>query len=95
MTKTWRRELTGGGRSHPCDLQWIEEELADDAKTWVNRSAMKWRSTICEESPNGRAKRRLAGDERRGVLTSVMEKNGEWGGSFGRPTVFIAEGENW
>jgi hypothetical protein len=40
---------------------------------------MKWRSAIREESPNDRAKRQLAGDERRGVLTSVMEKmvNGE------------------
>jgi hypothetical protein len=46
-----------------------------------------------EESPNGVVKWRLAGGERRGVLTSVMGKNSEGGGSFSWLTIFIARGE--
>jgi hypothetical protein len=58
---------------------WTAEELADDVETYVNRSARKWRLVMHEESPYGGAKRRLAGGEQSGVLTSTMGKmvNGE------------------
>jgi hypothetical protein len=66
------------GRGHPHDLRWPTEECADDAKTQGKRSARKCRLATREESPNGGAKWRLAGGERRGVSSR------HWGESDGK-----------
>jgi hypothetical protein len=87
-----RREVTGGGGSHPCDLWWTAEGLPDGAKTKVNISVKESGLAVREESPNGGAKQWLAGGE--WVVVAYLDdgENGEIGGCFPRLVIFIGEG---
>jgi hypothetical protein len=69
------------------------EEGSDDGEPWCKTTARPWGLATQKESPNDRAKRRLANGEGAVAAYLGMGKSYEKRGSFGWPVAFIGGGE--
>jgi hypothetical protein len=67
------------------DLRWTAEEGSDDSESWGKTTTQPQGLATREESPNGRAERRLASGERSAAAhLGIGEKGCERGRSFDR-----------
>jgi hypothetical protein len=80
-----KRELTGGGRSHPRDPRCGGRGSGPMIPKPRAKGVQVSEDHLCKkELSNGRANRRLAGDEQRWVSPRHWGRNGDREGNFGR-----------